>query len=149
MTIRQKIEEKIQKKEEEIRDIETKVKEARAYLQAMQEMLRLLPRAEMNENSAEIHLKQGSKIAKTLAELKKANRPMHITEILRVLGKPEDKKNRVSLSGSLGWYVRRREIFTRPQPNTFGLISMGNSSSIEDQLPDDFGNMDEDIEDDI
>lgn len=142
MGFRQKIEEKIQKKDDEIREFETRIKEGKAYIQAMQETLKLLPRDDMNANSGEAQLKKNSMIYKTLAVLKKANRPMHVTEILKALGKPDEKKHRVSLSGSLGWYVRKNELFTRPQPNTFGLLNAV-GSNIEDQLPDDFGSMDE------
>lgn len=143
MGFRQKIEEKIQKKEDEIRELETRMKEGRAYIQAMQETLKLLPRDDMNASTGETQLKKNSMIYKTLAVLKKANRPMHVTEILKALGKPDDKKQRVSLSGSLGWYVRKNELFTRPQPNTFGLLNAG-GANIDDQLPDDFGSMEED-----
>lgn len=138
MGMRQKIEERIQKKEQEIRDFETQMREARAYVQAMQDTLRMLPREDVGTVSAETQLKPDSTVAKTLMMLKKTNRPMHIREILHGLGKQDNKKNRVSLAGSLGWYVRQEKLFTRPLPNTFGLI--GKEAATED-LPEDFGDM--------
>jgi hypothetical protein len=69
--------------------------------------------------------------------LRKAGKPLHITDILKGIGKTTSKKDRVSLSGSLGWYVRRNEIFTRPAPNTFGLKEMEDIS--KEEPPDDFG----------
>ena len=53
------------------------------------------------------------------------------------IGKSTSKKDRSALSGSLGWYVRRHEIFTRTAPNTFALIGMELNS--EEEPPDDFG----------
>jgi hypothetical protein len=69
---------------------------------------------------------------------------MHITEILKALNEPVDKKHRLSLSGSLSSYVRNSQIFTRPAPNTFGLIEMnksanGSEESGEFEVPEDFG----------
>jgi hypothetical protein len=43
--------------------------------------------------------------------------------------------NRSALSGSIAAYVRKGEIFTRPAPNTFGLLELGNSV----ELPLNFG----------
>lgn len=141
MGMRQKIDERIDKKQQEILGLQKQIDMANAYVQAMQETLRMLPREEMNAGSAETMLKPGSTIAKTLSILKRSGKPMHITEILNSLGKPDNKNNRVSLAGSLGWYVRRREIFTRPSPNTFALF--GADGNVEEQLPDDFGDMGE------
>lgn len=138
MGMRRRIEERIERKEEEIRLLETQIKEAQAYVQAMQDTLRMLPRESTNAVSVEAQLKPDSIVAKTLALLRKANRPLHIKEILHGLGKQDSKKNRVSLAGSLGWYVRQEKLFSRPLPNTFSLI--GKDANTE-ELPDDFGDM--------
>jgi hypothetical protein len=143
--MREKIEERIQRKEQEIRSLEIQIGEARAYQQAMQDTLRLIPK-EASATDPETILKPGSAIAKTVAILKRHGKPMHIGDILRGLGKQDNKKNRVSLAGSLGWYVRKQEIFTRPLPNTFGLSSM--EPNIIGQLPDDFGSMEEEGDED-
>ena len=121
MNIRKKLEDKIKKKEQDIQGFETKISEANAYIQALQETMRLLPKS---GEDVESKIRPGSAIAKTLAYLKEAGRPMHINDILEGIGKSTSKKARVALSGSLGWYVRRYEIFTRTAPNTFGLIGM-------------------------
>jgi len=60
---------------------------------------------------------------------------MHITELLEAIGKPGDRMNRSALGGSIAAYVRKGEIFTRPAPNTFGLLELGNSV----ELPLNFG----------
>jgi hypothetical protein len=58
----------------------------------------------------------------------KEGRPLHITEILKGLGKEDTKSNRTSTAGSLGAYARKNRIFTRgASPNTFGLIETGES----------------------
>lgn len=121
MGLRAKIEEKIRKKEEEIKEYENKIKETRAYLQALQDTIKMLPKEIENGVVVENMLKPGSNIAKTYDLLKKTGKPVHLNDILVGIGKTITKKDRVSLSGSLGWYVRRNEIFTRPAPNTFGL----------------------------
>ena len=134
MGLRTKFEERIKKKEQEIQEYETKIREAKAYLQALQDALKILPR-ESAGGTAEDIFRPGSNVAKTYDLLKKAGRPLHITDILKGIGKGTSKKDKVSLSGSLAWYVRRKEIFTRPAPNTFGLISMEST----EEPPGDFG----------
>lgn len=133
MSLWKKFDEKIKIKEQEIQDLEMKLREAKVYLQALIDASKLLPKEEdrNNRSTTESMLKPGSSMALTMALLKKAGRPLHITEILQALGKSVDKKSRVSLGASLGSYVRKKEIFTRPSPNTFGLISMGISEEVE------------------
>ena len=53
---------------------------------------------------------------------KPSGKPLHISDLLVALGKETDHDNRAALSGSLSAYVRKHEIFTRPAPNTFGLV---------------------------
>jgi len=76
-------------------------------------------------------------IDKARTALRRVGKPLYIEELLRAMGKEVNKKNRVSLSGSLGSYVRQEYIFTRPAPNTFGLIEFDNS--VEDAIPEGFG----------
>ena len=135
MGLREKFEEKIRKKEQEIQEYENKIREAKAYLQALQDTIRLLPKEE-GSISVESKLRPGSAAYKTMIFLKKAGKPMHINEILKSIGKTTSKKDRISLGGSLSWYIRKNEIFTRPAPNTFGLKSMEKS---EEEPPEDFG----------
>ena len=44
MNERRKIEERLRKKEEEIREFEVKIRDARIYVQALQDVLKILPR---------------------------------------------------------------------------------------------------------
>jgi hypothetical protein len=68
--------------------------------------------------------REGTDLARSLALIEAAGRPMRIEELLSGLGKENTKQNRVSLVGSLGMYVREGKWFNRPAPNTFGLIGM-------------------------
>jgi hypothetical protein len=67
--------------------------------------------------------KPGSYADKAREALEAAGRPLHITEILTAIGKPDNNNNRCSFHGSLSHYVLKGVIFTRPGPNTFGLVS--------------------------
>lgn len=123
MGFREKIEDRIRRKQQEIREYETRIAEASAYIEGLQDALRLLPR-ESSDISYDTTIRSGSRISKSMELLKREGRPMHVTEILKGIGVEPSKKERVSLSGSLGAYVRRNEVFSRPAPNVFGLIGM-------------------------
>ena len=135
---RDKLEERIKKKREEIDKLKIQILEAEAYISGLQDAMKYLPK-DVKDETAEGAIRPGSKIYKTLNLLKTMGKPMHIDQILKALGLPVVKEEKVSLSGSLGWYVRKNQIFTRPAPNTFGLISM--ESDETDEPPDDFGVM--------
>ena len=143
MRIRHELLKRIEKKREEIRDLEIKLAEAKAYTQALEDSLRLLPKEGAPEKlEPEQVLRPGSAVAKARAAILKANKPLHVTEILKVIGRPVDKNNRVSLSGSLSGYVKRGEIFTRPAPNTFGLLELNhNEMPPEEEPPEGFGSL--------
>ena len=126
MSIKSRLNEKIKKKEQEIQEYETKIREAKSYLQALQDAMKLLPREDIGSFEKSI-LRPNSNIGKTHAFLKKVKKPMHVNEILKAIGKGTTKKERVSL--------RRKEIFTRPAPNTFGLMNMEEP----EEPPDQFG----------
>src|SRR5581483_7219739 len=122
MLVRKKLLDKILKKQEEISKMEKELGESRAYLMALQDMLKLLPRAESAGLPQSAGLRAGTDLAKAYDVLKKAGEPLPMTELLTRMGKEVNAKNRMSLSGSLGSYVRKNSIFSRPAPNTFGLI---------------------------
>ena len=140
MDLRQRFEDRIRKKEQEIQSLESQLGEAKAYIQAMQDALKLLPRENGKEGTSEGLLKPGSAVYKSMQLLKNSGRPMHIVEILQGIGEQNTKKLRLSLGGSLARYVRNKQVFTRTRPNTFGLMSMQDTS---EEPPDDFGISDE------
>jgi hypothetical protein len=139
MHIKEQFQRMLDRKRQEIRDLELQLEKAKTYVEALQDSMRLLPKG---PSDVEVTLRPGTALAKTREALKTAGKPMHITEILRALSLPTDKKHKLSLSGSLSTYVRNSQIFSRPAPNTFGLIEMNNKgqgeSGIED-LPEEFG----------
>lgn len=140
MKFRDDLLKRIEKKELEIRDLEKQLAAAQAYLQALQETIRMLPKEPRTGQSPPAQvLRPGSGVAKAREAILKAGKPLHISDLLKALGRPVDKNSRVSLSGSLSGYVKRNEIFTRPAPNTFGLIELNHSQMPEDEPPDDFG----------
>ena len=139
MGIRQDFERRIAKKQQEISDLELQVRDARSYLQALQDSLKLIPRDMDSNGSSGGDLRAGSALSKARDAIKKAGKPLHINDILTALGKTVDKKNKLSLAGSISNYARKQEIFTRTAPNTFGLREF--EPSTDEQLPESFGDV--------
>lgn len=120
---REQIEKLIEKKQEENRDLEVRIRENLGFISGLQESLRLLPK-ESEPNAPARVLRPGSEVAKAREAILKAGRALHIDEILAALGKPVERNARSSLASSISAYVRNGEIFTRPQANTFGLLEL-------------------------
>jgi hypothetical protein len=116
MTTRNKIEEKIQ-------SIKNQIRESEIQLQVWNEALKMLPK-EANGAPKKVSLRHGSDLALAREAILEAGKPLHINALLKKIGKEDTKKNRVSLSGSIAAYVRNSQVFTRPEPNTFGLLEM-------------------------
>jgi hypothetical protein len=138
------------RKVQEIGELEHQIDLAKSYLQALQDSMKALPRelpAQANGDESQSDLRPGTLLARTRDAIQKHGKPMHITEILAVLGIENTKNARVSMVGSLGAYVRKGQIFSRPGPNIFGLIGMKLQSEpikgIEPTLPDEFGSVTE------
>lgn len=128
-----KVEERLRKKQQEIAALEEKVKAGRAYIQALQDVLKILSR-DADDDEPESKLRPGSAVAQARDVILDNGSPMQIDEILSALGKAATRETRASLVGSIAAYVRRDEIFTRPAPNTFGLIELGHDTySVEDE----------------
>jgi hypothetical protein len=142
MGLREDFQRRIEKKQQEIRDLELKIAEARAYIQALQDTAKLLPRNGTNSVERQPDLRPGSIIAKAREAIRKHGKPVYISELLEAVGLTNSKKHKTSLSGSLAGYVRRNEIFTRPAPNTFGLKELGHfSEDSRSEPPDGFGSL--------
>ena len=121
MSIRSELEKRIERKKGEIETLEYALTESRSYLQALQDTLKLLPKEDHELSSAQ-QLREGSDMAKARDLIRQAAHPLHILDLLKGLGKELTTEAKLSLSGSLSGYVRQRRVFTRPLPNTFGLI---------------------------
>lgn len=145
---RDELQKRVERKKNEIVSLEAQIRDARVYIQAMEDAIKLLPR-ELDEAAIDTALRPGSNVAKAREALQAAGKPLHISDLLAALGKETGPDNRAALSGSLSAYVRKHEIFTRPAPNTFGLVEFeANSPRRENGQagpPPDFG-MDEPVE---
>jgi hypothetical protein len=126
--------EKLQKKEVEIQGLEDKLKAAKIYVQALQDVLNALGR-DSGESAMDAALRPGSSVATARDVILKSGQPMHISDLLAALGKAVTKEGRASLASSLAAYVRRGEIFTRPAPNTFGLVELGHTHQSSGEQP--------------
>jgi hypothetical protein len=127
MNERQKIEESLRKKEQEIHSLREKIKVSKVYVKALRDVLKLLDKGNEAE-AAESTLRQGSAVAQARDVILEREMPVHIGDLLGAMGKPQTRESRSSLASSLAAYVRRGEIFARTAPNTFGLIVLGHHS---------------------
>lgn len=126
---REQLQKRIDSKLKEIEELESKIRDGQVYVSAMQEAMKFIPRDADEDASGDnavksVTLRHGSSLAQARDAILRAGKPLHISEILQAIGKPNDKKNRISLSGSIASYVRSGVIFTRPRPNTFGLTEL-------------------------
>jgi hypothetical protein len=136
MYLRSELEKRIEKKQQEIAGYDRAKSEAESYLQALQDMLKIFPKEGL-EAKADT-LRHGSELSRVKDLISKAGKPLPIDTILEGLNKEKTKENKLSLAGSLSSYVRKHKIFTRPLPNTFGLLEMG-AKTEEVAPPPDFG----------
>ncbi len=140
MSDRRRIEERIRKKEHEIQALESNIREAKAYVQALLDVLKMFPKEvgqEFRESqTAPSSLRAGSNVFQARAAILAAGQPLHVSNILQKIGKHSDKQARISLSSQLASYVRKGEVFTRPSPNTFGLTELGHSARSAEPPPD-------------
>lgn len=125
MSERSIIESKIKRKGAEIQLLEKKIETAKVYLQALNDILRAISKDEEIDDGAPSVLRRGSAVARAHDTIMQAGQPVHIDDILTRMGKQVTRDSKSSLTSSLAAYVRREEIFTRPAPNTFGLIELG------------------------
>ena len=136
MDIRKELDKKISKKREEIDSLQKDLETAKTYLQALEDTRKLLPRDGVDKQ--EVTLRPGTDLSKVRVILQEARAPLHVEELLKRLGKPVEKKSKLSLSGSLASYARDNKIFTRPAPNTFGLVEF-EAVAPTDEPPENFG----------
>lgn len=147
MSERKKIEDRLKKKVSEISSLEEKIKSAKIYIQALQDILKLMD-GDDEQPKSEANLKAGSAVAQARDFILSRAEPVHINEILEALGKGDTREAKASLTSSLAAYVRRGDIFTRPAPNTFGLIELGHDTVDDEpaEPPSDFGSDPDDDE---
>lgn len=128
MSERERIEERLRRKEAEMLGLEEKLKSTRVYVQALRDVLSMLdvPASEpvTAEETEESVLRPGSAVALARDVILRRGEPMHVNDILLAMGRESTRETQASLIGSISAYVRRDKIFTRPAPNTFGLAEL-------------------------
>ena len=145
MGVRENFQKLKAKKESEVRELELRIREAQAYIQALEDSMKLLPRDAAVETDHA--LRPETTLAKARDAIKSAGKPLPIIDLLRALGKQADKKNRVSLAGTLSSYARKGRVFTKTAPNTFGIIDfestmqVQNGNGKDDEIPEEFGKL--------
>lgn len=112
----------IQKAKAEVFELERQLAEKRAFVSGLERAFKLQNKSSRDPNADP--LRPDSQLFQVREVLRKAGEPTHIDEIIKALSEePNDTKvSKVSLVGSLGQYIRRGTVFTRPAPNTFGLV---------------------------
>lgn len=162
MSERRIIEDRLKKKQAEIHTLEEKLKAAKIYMAALRDIVRDLEKTDGvgdRDEDGDAKLRAGSATAQARELILRQREPMHIDDILEAMGKVVTRDTKASLAGSLAAYVRKGEIFTRPAPNTYGLVELGHDETedkLEEQPPTGFGGSNvglasryDDIEDDI
>ena len=142
MALRDDIQKRIDRKRAEMAELEAEIRDAKIYVQALEDTLKMLPREERGEGverSPAPNIRTGSKVDKARQAILKAGQPLHVSQLLSAIGRPNNTGNRAALAGSLSAYARREEIFTRPAPNTFGLLELAESVSKNIAPPPNFG----------
>jgi hypothetical protein len=118
MTIAAEIENRIETKQQEILELEGRLREQRAYLQALFDTATFV---RMDQPFREPKIISDCMVAKAREVLRKHGKPMHVGKILEAIGKHRSKMKKLSISGLLSHHVRNGEIFFRQTPNGFGL----------------------------
>jgi len=134
MDDRQKIQERLKRKEQEILALEERLRTARTYVQALHDILKLLDGESsiVGAGGGSTGLRAGSSVHQARHFILKTGAPVHINALVEAIGNDTSRESRISLASSLAAYVRKGEIFTRPAPNTFGLIELGHKTVLGD-----------------
>lgn len=148
MSERSIIETQITKKNNEIQSLEERLKTAKIYLKALNDIIKALDKG---GDSGNLALRSGSLVAQARDAIISSGNPIHIDDLLRILGKEVTRETKASLTSSIAAYVRKGEIFTRPVASTFGLVELnhheveapkheppqgfGDSSEENDEIP--------------
>jgi len=117
-----------------LREVDTQIREVKAALAAYEEIFRLAPE-DAEGDTAERAMRPGSMVALAREALLKNGKPMHVGKLLEAIGKEDTHDQKVSLSSSLAAYVRKGQVFTRPEANTFGLLQW--QQQLKTETPED------------
>jgi len=121
----------------DIKKIEGQIQLKQSYIQGLTDSLKYLPKSDSGSD-APAKLREGSDIAKARDVLIKAGKSLHVTDILKLMGKEVSKNHKTSASGYLSTYARRGQFFKKTAPNTFCAIELETTDQPA-VPPDDFG----------
>jgi len=144
MSSRKQLEKLIEKEEQNIVSLRaeaTKIEHAitlkESYIQGLTDSLKYLPKADTGADT-QVKLREGSDIAMARNVLLKAGKALHVTEILKLMGKEVSKNHKTSASGYLSAYARKGLFFKKTAPNTFCAMEL-ETPDHPAVPPDDFG----------
>ena len=144
MSSRKQLQRLIEKEEQnivslqaDITKLDNEIKLKRSYIQGLTDSLKYLPKADTG-GDAPVKLREGSDIAIARQVLLKAGKALHVTEILKLMGKEVSKNHKTSASGYLNAYARKGLFFRKTAPNTFCAIELETPDHLA-VPPDDFG----------
>jgi hypothetical protein len=131
MGLREDFLRRIEKKRAEVDAQRTALRLEERYLEAMLDAYKLLPRSgeDSNGSSRPSGLRMKSNTGKAYEALKRLGRPVHIKDLIETMGLKVNRTTTQGLASSLRAYVNKGEIFTKPAPNTYGLVEFGESDS--------------------
>lgn len=133
MNLRREFEKLIEKKRAEIAEAQKAIASAESYIQAMLDAIKKLPK----EDVAVSPVRAGSDVEKIREVILAAGKPLHLSEIIVALGRPDDADSKAKVAGLLGWYTSKGKVFTKTAPNTYGLVETATPPPPD--LPTDFG----------
>tara|TARA_B100001989_G_scaffold233340_1_gene193177 strand:- start:3507 stop:3905 length:399 start_codon:yes stop_codon:yes gene_type:complete len=123
MSTRKRFLAEIEQKRQENADLQARIDSNNQEISVWEKALSLLPKeTSPAKKPTSIRFRPGSDIEKASIVLRKAGEALYIDKILEEIGKEPTKENQVSLISSLAAYVREGRVFTRPAPNTYGLL---------------------------
>src|SRR5947209_4024296 len=98
MAIPSELKKRLEKKQEELIELEGQVRETRAYIQALQDTIKMYPKEEQDiVQVPESNIRSGSLVAKARDVLKKKGTAMHVSDILKAIGQEDNKERRLSV----------------------------------------------------
>ncbi len=133
MNLRREFEKLIEKKRVEIAEAQRAIDAGQAYIQAMVDAIKKLPKEDLASISP---VRAGSEVEKVREVILQAGKPLHLGEIIAALGKPDDAESKAKIAGLLGWYTSKGKVFTKTAPNTYGLVE---AHPPNPDIPPDFG----------
>src|ERR1035437_6714690 len=89
---------------------------------------KILPRSGEDATDRPSGLRKNSNTGKAYVALKRIGYPVHVKELVEAMGLKVNRATTQGLASSLRAYVNKNEIFTKPAPNTYGLVEFGKSS---------------------